>query len=463
MIRPWTGRQFGLRTRIIAAFTLLVVIVAGGTAAAVVITVQRWIYSNAQSIAVSEFKTEMAQLDGKQLSYTTDLRGVLPPDVTAIAGSDLVALGSAKPADINPGFAAEVKNSATDLTNDSDSVVSSRVGTHRVLVGRTIAIRADGIQRDIQVYSIRALPGVKDKITELAAVVTVCFVVGSIVCIAMGAWFATVLVRPLNSLDRAARQAAAGDLSVRLPASGVTELAQVTSAFNYMVEAHGNSVQQLRRFAADVSHELRTPLAALVPMAEVLQEDAADFPADSALAVNVVAAEVHKLAQLVEDLMEISRHDVHAAQLRSEDLDLVVLARETLATRGWSETVTLSAPPSVPTRLDPRRMEVALSNLVGNAIRHGQPPVSVTISTPPGAIHIQVRDHGPGIADEHIDRIFDRFYKVDTARTRSHGSGLGLSLTAENVHLHHGTIEVSSAPGGTTFTIALPNPDESAG
>ncbi len=132
------------------------------------------------------------------------------------------------------------------------------------------------------------------------------------------------------------------------------------------------------------------------------------------------------------------------------------MTERTLESRGWTDTVELRAPESVSARVDSRRIDIVVANLVGNALRHGAPPVRVELSVESGFSVITVVDHGPGISPEDRQAIFRRFYKVDTARGRSEGSGLGLSLAVENVHLHGGTIGVDQVDGRTVFTVRLP-------
>jgi two-component system sensor histidine kinase MtrB len=122
----------------------------------------------------------------------------------------------------------------------------------------------------------------------------------------------------------------------------------------------------------------------------------------------------------------------------------------------------LPEPGVLRTRVDPRRIDVVVANLVGNALRHGAPPVWVNVRVReegPGVewAVIEVTDSGPGIAEEAMPHIFERFYKANTTRTRSESSGLGLAITAENVYLHGGRISAANAPGGgSVFTVELP-------
>jgi two-component system sensor histidine kinase MtrB len=285
------------------------------------------------------------------------------------------------------------------------------------------------------------------------------------------------VLRPVRALRRATRSIAEGRLDTRLAVQGSDELADLSRTFNETAAALEGSVAELRRmeagarrFAADVSHELRTPLAAMSAVTDVLDEDAAGLDDDTAMAVRLISEETTKLAALVDDLMEISRFDAGAAALHLDEIDLAESLRRTLASRGWLDTVetSLPEPGALRGRVDPRRLDVVVANLVANALRHGAPPVRLLLraeddpATGRRAV-IAVRDSGDGIPDSVLPHVFDRFYKSDSARVRSEGSGLGLAITTENVRLHGGTVRAANHPGGgAVFTVVLPLPAEGA-
>ncbi|MET8756195.1 HAMP domain-containing sensor histidine kinase, partial [Streptomyces sp. NPDC004667] len=261
---------------------------------------------------------------------------------------------------------------------------------------------------------------------------------------------------------------AAGDLSSRATARGRDELADLARDFNKTAEELESSVARLceqearaRRFVADVSHELRTPLAAVTMVATILDEDAGQLPPDTARAARTVSAETAKLSRLVDDLMEMSRFDSGAARLRLQETDLAEAIRAGLALRGWQNRVVTHLPDGVREVVDRRRVDVIVANLVGNALRHGAPPVTVTLSAVGDWLAVTVTDSGPGLPPEALAHVFDRFFKADTARTRSSdqesGSGLGTAIALENARLHGGTIEASNrSAGGAEFTLRLP-------
>jgi two-component system, OmpR family, sensor histidine kinase MtrB len=272
---------------------------------------------------------------------------------------------------------------------------------------------------------------------------------------------------PVRRLAQAAQRMSAGDLSVRIEPGGRDELAQLITTFNAMASALEGKVGELRRmeararqFAGDVSHELRTPLTALTAVADILPGHPG-LSGDAAAAAQLVSREIRHLNRLVEELIEISRFDAGTAQLVADDTDVATAVAACLRTRGWADVAT-DIPAGLTLRLDRRRFDVIIANLVGNALCHGRPSVTVTGRLQPDSqgrqhLAVAVRDHGPGLPPAALPYVFDRFYKADTARARSEGSGLGLAIASENAWLHAGHIEAGNHPdGGAVFTVILP-------
>ncbi len=272
---------------------------------------------------------------------------------------------------------------------------------------------------------------------------------------------------PVRRLARATQRMSGGDLSVRIEPRGRDELAQLVTSFNGMAGALEDKVGELeqmearaRRFAGDVSHELRTPLTAMTAVTDILYEHPG-LAGDAATAARLVHQEVLHLNRLVEDLIEISRFDAGTAQLVTEDTEVATAVGQCLRARGWTG-VSADVPAGLAVPLDRRRFDIILANLVGNALRHGAGPVTVTAGIQSGGygvtrLTVDVRDHGDGLPPASIAHLFDRFYKADTARARSEGSGLGLAIAWENARLHGGRIDAGNHPGGgALFTVSLP-------
>lgn len=348
---------------------------------------------------------------------------------------------------------------------------------------------ADGDRRTsgLEVFAITALRAERDDTAALLDSVRAGIVPVVVLAAVLALLAAGTVLRPVRKLGRATRELATGDLGSRVAVRGHDELADLARTFNETADALQASDAELRaqeakarRFVADVSHELRTPLAAMTMVATVLEEDADQLPPDAARAARTVGAETARLSRLVDDLMEISRFDAKAVRLNASVTDLADTVRASLALRGWTDRVTAQLREGVRAVVDRRRVDVIVANLVGNALRHGAPPVTVTLAVADGGewVVLEVADHGPGLAPEARERVFDRFYKADAARTRStdtdtgsgdradsgdsgdsggQGSGLGMAIALENARLHGGTIGVGQQPlGGAVFTLRLP-------
>ncbi|MFF3490916.1 ATP-binding protein [Streptomyces sp. NPDC002795] len=286
---------------------------------------------------------------------------------------------------------------------------------------------------------------------------------------------ATTVLKPVHRLGVAARRLGEGKLDTRLRVSGTDELAELSRTFNKTAENLEKKVADMssrdessRRFVADMSHELRTPLTAITAVTEVLEEelDAETGSVDPMIepAVRLVVSETRRLNDLVENLMEVTRFDAGSAKLVLDDVDLADQITACIDARAWLDAVELDAERGITARLDPRRLDVILANLIGNALKHGGSPVRVSVRVEPDAgrgegseVVISVRDHGPGIPEDVLPHVFDRFYKASASRPRSEGSGLGLSIAMENARIHGGRIGAANSPeGGAVFTFHLP-------
>ncbi|MEV4111603.1 HAMP domain-containing sensor histidine kinase [Nonomuraea sp. NPDC049695] len=334
------------------------------------------------------------------------------------------------------------------------------IGTPLLIDGQNRTTRVSGIE----VYVARSLLPEQRSIDGLAASAWLTSGAALAFAVVLALLATRGVLGPVRELGRAARLLGEGELRTRIAVTGSDELADVARTFNNTAAELERHVEQLRemeadarRFVADVSHELRTPLAALAAVADVLDEEAAQLPEPAGRAARLVSQETLNLTGLVNDLIEISRFDSGVAALALNEVDVAELVRATLRTRGWSDSVDVELPAGVTARLDPRRVDVILANLVGNALRHGEPPVSVRLSADPHGVTLEVRDRGTGLDDAVLPRVFDRFYKASAARARSEGSGLGLAIALENARLHRGDLTVSNVPdGGARFTLRLP-------
>ncbi|MEV8327711.1 HAMP domain-containing sensor histidine kinase [Kitasatospora sp. NPDC056731] len=354
------------------------------------------------------------------------------------------------------------------FTADGHSWLAVGVPVTRTTAGPAGPASGVGDLSGLTVYALLPLDREQAATSALLAAATGAGAFAAVLAAGLALLATRQVLRPVRALGDAAQALAQGRLDTRLAVSGHDELAQLSKTFNHTARTLQGTIEELRavesqgrRFAADVSHELRTPLAAMVAVTDILDEDAEHLPADTATALRMISNETGRLTRLVNDLIEISRMDAGAAPLRTEDVDAAEAVRATLDLRGWSDRVELDLPAALPVRLDARRFDVIVANLAGNALRHGRPPVRLTLTTrgpgPGSDLVLTVTDRGPGIPPAELPHLFDRFYKADRARTRSEGSGLGLAIAQENARLHGGFIEAANAPGsGAVFTLVLP-------
>ena len=218
-------------------------------------------------------------------------------------------------------------------------------------------------------------------------------------------------------------------------------------------------------FVANASHELRTPLASLLGFIETLGDEAGDDPETRARFLKVMHDEAVRMQRLVDDLMSLSRIEAEKYREPDQSVDLgamvAALATEYASTQGQrgGEVVTrLDAVP--PVKGDYPRLSQLLHNIVGNALKYGRTgtPVTIRLTRDGQMARLAVTDEGEGIAPEHLPRLTERFYRIDSGRSRAlGGTGLGLSIVKHIVERHRGRMDIHSIPGkGTTVTILLP-------
>ena len=241
-----------------------------------------------------------------------------------------------------------------------------------------------------------------------------------------------------------------------------------TCLVRFVDRSEARAAEQMRvDFVANASHELRTPLATLIGYTETLREQAAEIDPDTRERfLSVVHDEARRMQRVVEDLISLSRIEAEKFTAPTDAVDLASLIRNAVASaqrmadeRG-SELVCDVEPDLPQIAADGSQILQLLDNLVTNALRYGEPgtPVSVSADAEGSMVHLAVADQGEGIAPEHIARVTERFYRVDTSRSRSlGGTGLGLSIVKHIVERHRGRLMIDSEVGkGTTVHVLLP-------
>jgi two-component system OmpR family sensor kinase len=312
------------------------------------------------------------------------------------------------------------------------------------------------------------------------AMFTGCVILGSLLIAGWGG--ALIVRRTLKPLDRVAATATrvselkldAGEvrLAQRVPEADTdprTEVGQVGAALNRMLDHVGNALEarhasemQVRQFVADASHELRTPLAAIRGYAELSRRSRQPVPDEIAHVLNRVESEAKRMTALVEDLLLLARLDA-GRPLAQDPVDLTMLAVDATSdahAAGPGHYWQLDLPDEPVTVIgDGARLHQVVANLLANARTHTPEgsTVTVKVGAVPNAAVIQVIDNGPGIQPDVVPRIFERFARGDSSRSRAAGStGLGLSIVHAVVTSHRGKVGVQSRPGLTVFTVMLP-------
>lgn len=452
----------GLRTRLVVAFVLVTGLGSVAAAWASAGSARSALLSEAQQRLTGELTGRIAAV-ARELTYPPD-QAALDRLRAAVGEGTLVSYQDSRSGAAAP---AEALRTAVRKRN---RLVWQRIDGPKLLIGTPVMITAvDGRRAPsgIEVYAERDLSATEAQLNTLtkAAARTSAIAVPLAVLIALLA--ARGVLRPVRRVRDTARRLAAGKLDARLPVRGKDELAELSATVNEMAASLQHTVAELRRmeadarrFVADVSHELRTPLSTLAAVVEVLEADAAYQDPASRESAEIAIAATQRLIRLVEELMEVSRFDAGMAQLRRETVDLPTAIRDCLRTRHWQDRVTTDLPETLTAQVDRRRLDVILANLVGNALRHGAPPVTLTLRAAE-QIEIEVSDHGPGLPDDVLPQVFDRFYKADPARS-AEGSGLGLAIARANARLHGGDLTAANTATGARFRLVLPLvPEES--
>lgn len=291
--------------------------------------------------------------------------------------------------------------------------------------------------------------------------------IGSAALVAVALLTARVASRrilvPVAAAASGARMIAQGDLGVRLEVDSADAMGELASSFNTMADALSEQMAALqraeadqRRFVADVSHELRTPLTALVHEAGLIREALEPLPAPNPRLGEMLHDDVGRLRRLVEDLLEISRLDADTPGFDVQRVDVGEFLGALIATRMPSATLSVD-PPGVVVSTDRRRLERIVSNLLDNAAKHAQgSEVAVAARLDSDMLAVAVADRGPGLREDDRERVFDRFVKVDPARSEG-GSGLGLAIAAGHARSLGGTLRYHPRRGGgASFELVVP-------
>jgi signal transduction histidine kinase len=296
------------------------------------------------------------------------------------------------------------------------------------------------------------------QITLLIGVILITLAAG-----VLGLSMSKTVLQPLTRVAIAANHSATGGLDTRLMQEDDSDLDRLVVSFNEMADAVQQRIEREQRFASDVSHELRSPVTALSAAADVLASRKSEFSERNQQAIDIMQRQIERFDRTVLDLLELSRLDAQVVDHETEDVALNDLISRIMHRYGFGEIPFISSVQTSDgetraddeTRLDRRRIERILVNLLENARDHANGATRVTLSSNGNTFTLAVHDAGPGVLVTERNQVFDRFAR-GTASRNSKGSGLGLAIVREHARALHGSAHVEeSSEGGSSFVITF--------
>lgn len=459
----------GLRLQLTLVFGVFIAMILGAVAVSVYLLTERSLAAGLDERA----ETALAELVQGRSALGAALQR-LPSD----AGSLVLIVSRAE---TRPSSVEAIRNGVPQVANDQyildrlpDSALQELIDEGRVAVtvgsgaGR---LRVHGELGTVPLPSSRpftaaffvAVPaGLMATTLDQLARDLVMTVVLAFAAFGLGVWVLSQRVLgPLRRVTDAAAKVSGSDLSLRVPVpDSRDEIHDLGQAINNMLDRLQESFETQRRFTADASHELRTPVTAIAGHASYLLRRTNPTPAQQE-SLTVIHREAERMGKLVNDLLELARADA-GFTVNKAPMNLVEVAeavREEVSRVSPGAEVSVSARRALAEVMgDAERLKQVVLNLVMNAISAGASRVTVSVAQEGRQVRLEVLDDGAGIPPEALPHIFERFYRVDGARsTRGNGSGLGLAIVRWIVQQHDGTVSVESRLGeGTVFTILLP-------
>ena len=323
----------------------------------------------------------------------------------------------------------------------------------------------------VLVYVSR-IQGMMDSISQVSWQLNSVFLIIAVAALILALIMSRVLTNPITNLSRTMRRMGEGDLSVRVPEKGSGELRQLAENYNTMAAQLENMDQSRNQFVSNASHELKTPLATMKIMLETMIYEP-EMPGELRQEfMEDMNHEIDRLTGIITDLLTLTKMDNRQDAMKNEEIDMTALTEEILrllqpAAGKRSQRLESRVTPGVFMTGDRTKLNQVLYNLIDNGMKYTQDggTIRVTLDDAGENLVWRVKDNGVGIPKADQEHIFDRFYRVDKARSReTGGTGLGLSIVRQMVTLHGGTISVESEPGkGSCFTVTLPKERKEAG
>ena len=455
-----------LRARLIVAFTVLLLVVVAIVGVVAVRSTRRVLISQIDDRIV----TVLGQA-GRLDPHRSRPGGGAGPGADRFLAEMIIGPGG-EIVSVSPSGLTEDPDPLPDASSLIDLPgPSARILTIPALDG-AFEYRA-GVVRTEEGFTVMFAQPLREVATATRAITQRLLSTGAAVLLigAVAVWYTVRRgMRPVEQMIETASAIADGDLTRRVPpADPESELGQLGTALNHMLAslegafaAEARANEKLKQFVADASHELRTPLAAIAGYTELYRKGALTDPEEAAHAVRRVEAESRRMKRLVDDLLVLARLDL-AQTIERGPVELRSIARDVVADSlaiDPAHSIKVNAPEEVWIEGDGEKITQIVANLLANVRSHTPPGADAGIDVRPenGSAVIEVRDHGSGFPPETIGRVFDRFYRADTSRSRkSGGSGLGLAIVDAIARAHGGDVEAANDPeGGARITVRLP-------
>ena len=336
-----------------------------------------------------------------------------------------------------------------------------------------LALPVEGGDSDYIIYIIDNRETMRSLNDQLLLIIVEALAVGLVISVFLSLLLAKTMIAPIQELTHAAEKVTSGDFTDKVANTSKDEIGVLTRTFNDMAVQLEDTLDDLKRseqmrreFVANVSHELRTPITGVKSYAETLAHDPDIPPETREKFLNVILNESDRMTKIVQDLLTLSRFDAGSFEFSFDEFSFETSVRDVynavrMEAQAHHHEFTAEIEPGIPRiRGDKARVEQVLMNMASNAIKYTKDGgrISIKAGVRGGEVWCSVKDNGIGIPKEDVQKVFDRFYRVDKARSReSGGTGLGLSIAQEIVVRHGGRIDLKSRLGsGTTITVWLP-------
>ncbi|MEU9286680.1 HAMP domain-containing sensor histidine kinase [Streptomyces sp. NPDC048275] len=483
--RRWWPRSVRARAALAAASTAAVILVSIGW------WVHRDVYRQGTQIAEKQAQEQLwALVDQLNEGVVPVRRSAVPYEVVATGRRTAVAFGGGMD-DFDPGTRhvlpapSEARHSGLltirpiripvrrdynprdrfDMAGGTYMVMFADISADELSSDKVAAL---GVATDatLRVYVV-VLPNTAEAITKTTDRLLLRAGLVSLVLIAAVAYFAVrIALRPVEAIRVLTASVTPSDPRERVtvPATG-HEITALATTINTTLQRLDNAAAQQRRFVADAAHELRSPLTTLLASLEVAlaYPERTDWPA----AATTAARQTRRLHALAEDLLLLARLDTRTPIASPETVDLTALASRLTEQYPLTERpLTLTCDSTAPAHAhgNPDEYERLLRNLIDNAARHAAHRIQITIRNQDAWVVLTVHDDGPGVPTKDAERIFERFVRLDDARSRDHGgTGLGLAIARDLAHRHQGTLTLTPRTLGACFQLRLPQAPTPAG